>query len=203
MSRRLRAIGFGEVWDEDAAKTALHRLADAAMPRGDQWVTTIAPGIDAILHVNEDLGPTGLVVRLHGQRQPLLVEELETRILDGFTSLDGCPITPIRARVQGEVPEIERRSLWAVEYAGFCDSVETIGDRPYGVEEENGETRFSGVLLRTVEAVNPLTERRFALSSLWVPGAVIPFCSDQQTLPPPGSEVSLTMDLFVEVFQRL
>lgn len=203
MSRRLRAIGFGEIWDKEGALHSLRLIAERAERRSRTWTTAVAPGIEAVLEVDEDLSPSALIVRLHGQRQPLLVEEIEPPFLSGFTSLDGCPITPIRAAIQGETPDIEPRTLVAVEYAGFCDGVEPIEDRPYGMEVDGDETRISGVLLRTAEVTNQITQEKAALSSLWLPGAVIPFCCRQADLPPPGTEVSVAMDLYVEFYQRL
>lgn len=206
MSLRLRAIGFPAVGDEEGAKRLLWEVARSGERRGNSVHTTPFHGCDLLLDVDSDLRARSLAVALDGQRQPLLVERCEEQdgclLVDGFACLDGHPITPIRCHAQGKCPELEPRAIYAVEYAGFCESIEA-GNGRYGARVEDDFLTIEGVLLRSGRRRNALTGAGVHLATLWIPGALIPVCCANEEMPEPGTDVCAKAELYITVFQRL
>lgn len=206
MSLRLRAIGFPEVGDQEGVRRALLEVARAGERSGDSVRATPFYGCDVLLDVDGDLKARSLAVALEGQRQPLLVEHADTEagraFIDGFTCLDGRPITPIRCYPQGGLPELETRAVYAVEYAGFCEEIEP-GSGNYGSQLDGDTLVVEGVVFRCSHRRNNLTGADVWVCTLWIPGALIPACCCSGSVPEPGMDVRASMELYVTVHQRL
>jgi len=206
VSLRLRAIGFPEGGDQEGAKRALWEVARSGERSGDSVRATPFYGCDVLLDVDADLKARSLAVALDGQRQPMLVGRVDTEaglvVVDGFTCLDGHPITPIRCYPQGRCPDLEPGAAYAVEYAGFCEQIES-GDGVYGSQVEGDSLVVGGVLFRCGRRRNSLTGADVYVATLWIPGALIPVCCPSDGAPEPGMDVRARMELYVTVCQRL
>jgi hypothetical protein len=206
VSLRLRAIGFPEVGDQEGIKRTLWEVARAGERTGDSVRATPFYGCDVLLDVDGDLRARSLAVALDGQRQPMLVERADTAagrpFVDGFTCLDGHPITPIRCHPQGRFPELEPKAVYAVEYAGFCDQIEP-GSGDYGSRLEGDTLIVEGVVFRCSRRRNKLTGADVSVCTLWIPGALIPVCCSIQGVPEPGKDARARLELYVTVHQRL
>ena len=205
MSLRLRAIGFPEGGDQEGVRRVLWEVARSGQRSGDSVRATPFYGCEVVLDVDGDLKARSLSIALDGQRQPLLIEAISANgrpIVDGFTCLDGHPITPIRCHPQGSCPELEPRAAYAVEYAGFCEQIES-GSGKYGAEVDGDLLVVQGVLFRSSRRRNNLTGADVYVATLWVPGALIPVCCSNDCSVEPGADVRTEMELYVSVFQRL
>lgn len=163
-------------------------------------------GCEVLLDLDGDLRAQSFAVALEGQRQPFLVENVEREngrmTVDGFTCLDGHPITPIRCHPQGRFTELEPRALYAVEYAAFCEQFEA-GDGAYGACADGESLAVEGVLLRCSRRRNSLTGAGVFLATLWIPGALVPVCCPSDAVPAPGTDVRAQLELYLSVFQEL
>lgn len=136
----------------------------------------------------------------------MLVERTDTvdgrDFVDGFTCLDGHPITPIRCYPQGRCSELDPRTVYAVEYAGFCEQIEA-GSGDYGSRLEGDTLIVEGVVFRCGRRRSKLTGADVSVCTLWIPGALIPVCCCGDGLPEPGMDARARMELYVTIHQRL
>ncbi len=208
---RWECIGFRNLKNE---ASLLQVLSDAVHKSHsisrNTFVCRPFEACELVIQLDKEGDPECVEISLTGFPQAFIFQQCEKRehdyVIRGFSCLDGSPLFPIEFICSNSVSDDEIGNLKFVELSAYSSELKPSNkcESEMSVEccEEFGVMDFHGVLLNQTNYENKFTHEMVVLSKVFVPGMIIPICTQKKCEIASGSMVEGRIKLFGNVFEN-
>lgn len=208
---RWECIGFRNLESEasllQVLSDALHKSHSV---NSNTFICRPFEACELVIQLDKEGDPECVEISLTGFPQAFIFQQSEKRehsyVIRGFSCLDGSPLFPIEFICSNSISDDEVGNLKFVELSAYSSELKPSDkcEAEMSVEccEESGVMDFHGVLLNQTNYENKFTHEMVILSKVFVPGMIIPICTQKKCEIVNGSMVEGRIKLFGNVFEN-